>query len=165
LSIITGDELYDFYAQLGQALYALQNVEGTLHRILCVKVEFATKRPAQSEADEILARYRDKTLGGLITAAKKSACLNDETITALESLNAHRKFVVHRLLETAEEKLRADSGFRPELVQRLENISDQSFELNTVLVNEFISGVDPSLMSNPRFQAELQSGLRRRGFD
>jgi hypothetical protein len=164
VSVVTGDELYEFYAQLGQAIYALQNVEGTLHRILCLKVEFAANKPTQSEADMILSRYREKPLGGLISAVKKAQCLQESSIESLDSLNADRKFVVHRLHETADEKLRANSAFRRDLVERLEAISDRGFEINTALVNELVSGVDQNLFSDPRFHQEFKAGLQRRGF-
>ena len=54
--IIDSDELYAFYASIGEAVYAIQCVEGSLQQIICIKGHFEKQRPTSDEANEILGR-------------------------------------------------------------------------------------------------------------
>jgi hypothetical protein len=162
--IISADELYDFYAQLGQALHALQNVEGTLHRLLAMRIDFQIERPTPESAERILESYRRQTLGGLIRKAKDHDALESSLLSRLETLNSDRRYVVHRLQEETDGQLRASPDFRRELLRRLERIADSAFAMNRQLTEDVLRREGRHLSDTPAYRAELARQLQMRGF-
>jgi hypothetical protein len=164
MKIISADELYAFYAELGQALYAVQTVEATLHKILCIRVEFAEARPTQSEADEILEKYRSKTLGQLIRICQSKNVLNSSLLQSLDALNSKRNFIVHRLQDFTEVNLRIDAGFRERLATELSSVAEEAFKLGAILVKDVFESL-PRVLENPIFKQAFDNQLRARGFN
>ncbi len=164
MSIISGSELYDFYAHLGQALYLIQHVENSLHKALCVRVDFRDGPVSQADADAALERYRRLALGALIGRCRTNQIFSDETLTVLEGLNRNRRIIVHRLSQEAEYRLRTDAAWRFKTIKFLDELGEDAISLNGRLVGEFLEAVGPEVTDSERFKSAFDVELTRSGF-
>ncbi len=164
MTIIDSDELYEFYALLGQAVHSAQSLEGTLHKVLAVEIHFKSNPPTPNEAAEILEKFRGMTLGRLISTAIKNQLFSKNIITLLQSFNEDRRYVIHRLQEDMSAGFRVDVDLRQKISKKLEAIADNGFEINSRIVDEFLRTQTPEIFTSDRFNQELKKNLAEGGF-
>jgi hypothetical protein len=161
---VSGDELYEFFARLGEAVYFSQVIEGSLHKILIMKQIAPGTTITQSEADIALEAMRKETLGRLITIAKKEGLLPAELLDQLDRLNAERKWLIHRMREDTDLGFRNDPDVRLKVTSRVIEIAQFASDLNNDLYGWLIADLGPILISSEKVQKSFAANLKSGGF-
>jgi hypothetical protein len=164
MRLVSGQELYDFYAHLGQVLYLIQHVEDSLHKALSIKIDFAAGPVNQNQADEIIEKYRKRALGQLIGIARRNGVFSTQSHAELEGLNDKRRLIVHRLQQQAEHRLRTDPNWRQQAVSYLDSVADEAAALNGKLTGELLEMVGRDVTGSSRFDTALAAQLQQAGF-
>jgi hypothetical protein len=146
---VTGDELEEFFRELGQFTYYVQHIEWGVRQILMIdEVRRRGNIPAPPEEAAAIARiFENKTLGALMGRLEGVPSFPHPMLEALRSLNRERKHIIHHLAHAIGE-FSTNPALRKTVVARL------------VAGHDLASAINPQL-SRYIFEQAVKDGLEK----
>lgn len=136
---VTGEELEEFFQELGQFTYYVQHIELAARQILMI--DEVRKRgiiPAPPKEAAAIARiFEDKSLGALIGRLERLAGFPPPILESLRRLNRERKHIVHHLAHSIGE-FSTNPLLRKTVVTRLSAGHGLASEINPALVRYMV---------------------------
>jgi hypothetical protein len=138
---ISHSELVSLFQAIGEAVWYLQYTEDALNTYLTMKVDIKAPAAASEERGrELLAKYRQYTLGQSLKVAESNSVLPEHLHTRLEALKLERNWLVHRSMNEEGDSLYTDEGRRAIFI-RLETFVSEATALRSELLKEIDSFV------------------------
>ena len=121
------DDLHEAYAAIGAAVWHLQFLEDVVVTYLTMRLRLS--RPvSRTEALDVLAAERRKTLGVLFRDAKAAGVINGDLARAFEALVGERNWLIHSAMLDCSDGLYTDEG-RFSLLSRVRQLAQDAIDL------------------------------------
>lgn len=142
---MTPDELHEIFAAIGSAVWHLQFLEDVLVTYLTMRLRL-TSRASKERGYQILAKERQRTLGSLLTEARKAGLVHGDVAEGFKALLDERNWLIHRSMNDVNDHLYSSAG-RDAFLFRVRELADQAIILKKALVDDTIefckqNGVD-----------------------
>jgi hypothetical protein len=153
------DELHELFAAIGSAVWHLQFLEDVLVTYLTMRLRL-TSRASKERGYQILAEERQRTLGSLLTEARKADLVHGDVAEGFKALLEERNWLIHRSMNDVNDELYSAEG-RNAFLFRVRELADQAIFLKKALVADTVDfckqhGVDVALA-----EAQAVDGFRR----
>ena len=133
---VNSDELECLYMSLGRGVWHLQYVEDALNTLITIKHEVKTPgRVSKVEANALLAKHRQNTLGTSLKITKAESLLPSSLLDELSKFKDERDWLVHRSQNSHGDLLYTDAG-RAKTFARLDAFAEEALRLQTAVLQE-----------------------------
>ena len=121
------DAIHDLMADVGHAVWSLQEVETTLATYLVLRLQ-GSFGMGEAKASELLSKATDRTMGSVLRELTRSGVLESGLGNRLATLAEERNWLVHRA-RRERRRLLIDGRERQELSARCGRIADDALAL------------------------------------
>lgn len=125
--IEAANAIHDLMADIGHAVWALQEVETTLATYLVLRLH-GSFGMGEVKAEELLRKATDRTMGSVLREFTRSGVLESGLGERLATLAEERNWLVHRA-RRENRRLLVDVQERRQLSNHCERISDEALAL------------------------------------
>lgn len=129
-----GEHIKEVYAHAGLALYHAQCLETELINMLTMFKVSGLENVTRGDLDDLFENHRKKTLGGLLTLARKQVTFDSSAEATFEEALDNRNFLIHHFFFQNVRELATKDG-RAKMLVDLQRLT-QSFDAADNLASE-----------------------------